>query len=91
MLLISYFLINDNHASDSWAYSGVMIRQTYALGLNDPPKVVGDADAFEMQQRRKTWHAVFMQDTFLTVILEFPPTAYQNDVKIQDLAEEVTP
>ncbi len=89
MLLISYFLMNDNHASDAWAFSGIMVRQAYALGLNrDPSKVVPDADAFEMQQRRKIWQAVFMQDTFLTVILELPPTTYQYDVRIEDLFEE---
>jgi hypothetical protein len=89
MLLISYFLMNDNHPSDAWAFSGIIVRQTYALGLNrDPSKVVPDAGAFEMQQRRKSWQPVFMQDTFFTVILELPPTAYQYGVRIEDLAEE---
>jgi len=81
--------MNDNHPSDAWAFSGIIVRQTYALGLNrDPSKVVPDAGAFEMQQRRKSWQPVFMQDTFFTVILELPPTAYQYGVRIEDLAEE---
>ncbi len=29
-----------------------------------------------------------MQDTFLAMLLQLPPTAYQFDVKIEDLAEE---
>lgn len=31
MVLITYFLMNDNHASDAWAFAGVLIRQAYAL------------------------------------------------------------
>ena len=92
MVLINYFLINDNHASDAWAFSGILIRQTYALGLNrDPSIIVPDAPASEMQQRRKIWQAVFVQDTFLTVILELPPTTYRYDVRVEDLADEEAP
>lgn len=39
MVLITYFLINDNHASDGWAFAGVLIRQAYAMGLHRDPNI----------------------------------------------------
>lgn len=39
MVLIAYFLMNDNHASDSWAFAGILIRQAYAMGLHRDPNV----------------------------------------------------
>lgn len=90
MVLINYFLMNDNHAADAWAFAGILIRQAYALGLNrDPSIIVPHAHPFEKQQRRKVWQAVLFQDTFLTVILKLPPTATHTDVRVEDLALEV--
>ncbi|CAD6581842.1 MAG: hypothetical protein ASARMPRED_000720 [Alectoria sarmentosa] len=90
MVLITYFLMNDNHAADAWAFAGILIRQAYALGLNrDPSIIVPHAHPFEKQQRRKVWQAVLFQDTFLTVILKLPPTANHTDVRVEDLALEV--
>ena len=90
MVLIVYFLMNDNHAADAWAFAGILIRQAYALGLNrDPSIAVPRFHPFEKQQRRKVWQAVLFQDTFLTVILKLPPTATHTDVKVEDLALEV--
>ncbi|KAM0795752.1 fungal-specific transcription factor domain-containing protein [Usnea florida] len=90
MVLIVYFLMNDNHAADAWAFAGILIRQAYALGLNrDPSIIVPHAHPFEKQQRRKAWQAVLFQDTFLTVILKLPPTATHTDVRVEDLALEV--
>lgn len=78
--------MNNNHASDGWAYAGIIIRQAYALGLNrDPSIILPNASAFEKQQRRKLWQAVLLQDTFLTVILRLPPTATHADVRVEDL------
>ena len=92
MVLIGYFLMNDNHAADTWAFAGILIRHAYALGLNrDPSLHVPNATPFEKQQRRKLWQAVLLQDTFLTVILKLPPTATHNDVRVEDLQEEVDP
>ncbi|KAL8711980.1 MAG: hypothetical protein Q9220_003676 [cf. Caloplaca sp. 1 TL-2023] len=88
MVLITYFLMNDNHASDAWAFAGILQRQAYALGLNRDPSIVKpDAHPSEMQQRRKVWQAVFMQDTFLSVIIKLPPTVTHTDVRIEDLVE----
>lgn len=39
MVLICYFLINDNHASDGWAFAGILMRQAYAMGLHRDPKI----------------------------------------------------
>jgi hypothetical protein len=73
MVLITYFLINDNHASDGWAFAGILIRQAYAMGLHRDPNIVcPNASIFEKQVRRKLWQAVLLQDTFLTVLLSLP-------------------
>ena len=88
MVLITYFLMNDNHSSDAYCFAGILIRQAYALGLNrDPSLVVPNAYPSEMQQRRKLWQAVFLQDTFFTIILKLPPTATHTDVRLEDLDE----
>lgn len=88
MVLITYFLMNDNHGSDAYAFAGILIRQAYALGLNrDPSIVIPNASPYEMQQRRKLWQAVCLQDTFFTIILKLPPTATHNDVRVEDLDE----
>lgn len=90
MVLIIYFLMNDNHAADAWAFAGILIRQAYALGLNrDPSITAANAHPLEKQQRRKLWQAVLFQDTFLTVILRLPPTATHTDVRVEDLEPEV--
>jgi hypothetical protein len=39
MVLITYFLINDSHASDGWAFAGILIRQAYAMGLHRDPNI----------------------------------------------------
>jgi hypothetical protein len=92
MVLITYFLINDNHASDGWAFAGILIRQAYAMGLHrDPNIVTPNASLFDKQQRRKLWQAVLLQDTFLTVLLSLPPSATHTDVSVDDLLDDGTP
>ncbi|KAK8080730.1 hypothetical protein PG997_008548, partial [Apiospora hydei] len=89
MVLICYFLINDNHASDGWAFAGILMRQAYAMGLHRDPKIVTpDATPFEKTQRRKLWQAVLLQDTFMTVLLSLPPSATHNDVNVEDLTDD---
>jgi hypothetical protein len=39
MVLMTYFLINDNHASDGWAFAGILMRQAYAMGLHRDPNI----------------------------------------------------
>ncbi|KAF4635881.1 hypothetical protein G7Y89_g2207 [Cudoniella acicularis] len=88
MVLVTYFLINDNHASDGWAFAGILIRQAYAMGLHrDPNIVVPNASIFDKQVRRKLWQAVLLQDTFLTVLLSLPPSATHTDVSVTDLID----
>jgi hypothetical protein len=92
MVLVTYFLINDNHASDGWAFAGILNRQAYAMGLHRDPNIVcPNATDFEKQQRRKVWQAVLLQDTFLTVLLSLPPNATHTDVNVSDLVDEPTP
>ncbi|KAI2618823.1 fungal-specific transcription factor domain-containing protein [Hypoxylon sp. NC1633] len=89
MVLVGYFLINDHHASDGWAFSGLLLRQAYAMGLHrDPNIVMPNASDFEKQQRRKLWQAVLVQDTFLTVLLSLPPNATHTDVKVDDFVDD---
>jgi hypothetical protein len=89
MVLITYFLINDNHASDGWAFAGILIRQAYAMGLHRDPNIVcPNASIFEKQVRRKLWQAVLLQDTFLTVLLSLPPSATHTDVNVEDLIDD---
>ncbi|KAK6189546.1 hypothetical protein LQW54_013162 [Pestalotiopsis sp. IQ-011] len=89
MVLLTYFLINDNHASDGWSFAGILMRQAYAMGLHrDPNIVVPDASKFEKQQRRKLWQAVLHQDTFLTILLSLPPSATHTDVNVDDLVDD---
>lgn len=39
MVLMTYFLINDNHASDGWSFAGICVRQAYAMGLHRDPNI----------------------------------------------------
>ena len=89
MLLMAYFLMNDNHASDAYAWAGIHLRQSYAMRLHrDPEIVVPEASTIEKQQRRKLWQAVFFHDTFLTVLLKLPPTATHSDVPVESLTDD---
>ncbi|RYP27765.1 hypothetical protein DL767_007540 [Monosporascus sp. MG133] len=91
MVLLVYFLINDNHASDGWAFAGILMRQALAMGLHrDPNIVTPGATLFEKQQRRKLWQAVLLQDTFLTVLLSLPPSATHTDVNVDDFSDEAS-
>ncbi|KAF2004758.1 hypothetical protein P154DRAFT_551946 [Amniculicola lignicola CBS 123094] len=90
MVLICYFLMNDNHASDAWAFGGVLMRQAYAMGLHrDPDIITPRCSLSDKQQRRKVWQAVLFQDTFLTVLLKLPPTATFSDVRVESLTDEL--
>lgn len=90
MVLICYFLMNDNHASDAWAFGGVLMRQAYAMGLNrDPDRIIPRGSPSEKLQRRKVWQSVLFQDTFLTVLLKLPPTANFSDVAVESLTDDL--
>ena len=90
MVLIGYFLMNDNHASDAWAFGGVLVRQAYAMGLHrDPDVIASRCSQSDKQQRRKLWQAIFFQDTFLTVLLKLPPTTTFSDVRPESLGDEL--
>ncbi|KAF2722913.1 hypothetical protein K431DRAFT_265455 [Polychaeton citri CBS 116435] len=89
MLLMTYFLMNDCHASDAYSWAGIHLRQAYAMRLHrDPEIVVPNASVVEKQQRRKLWQAMFLQDTFMTVLLKLPPTATHSDVPVEGLSDE---
>ena len=89
MVLIAYFLMNDNKAADAWAFGGILLRQAYAMGLNrDPEIITPHVSEAEKQTRRKLWQAVYFQDTFLTVLLKLPPTTTFADVTVDSLVDE---
>ncbi|CAC9894340.1 unnamed protein product, partial [Aureobasidium pullulans] len=88
-ILLCYFLMNDNHASDAYAWSGIIVRQAYALRLHrDPDIILPNISPVEKHTRRRFWQAILHQDTFLTVLLKLPPTATHSDVSIDSLANE---
>ncbi|KAF2713331.1 hypothetical protein K504DRAFT_487762 [Pleomassaria siparia CBS 279.74] len=90
MVLICYFLMNDNHASDAWSFGGILIRQAYAMGLHRDPDIFSSRCSLsDKQQRRKLWQAILFQDTFLTVLLKLPPTATFSDVRVESLTDEL--
>ncbi|EOA87760.1 uncharacterized protein SETTUDRAFT_109192 [Exserohilum turcica Et28A] len=90
MVLIGYFLMNDNHASDAWAFGGVLVRQAYAMGLHrDPDTIAPRCSRSDKQQRRKLWQAIFFQDTFLTVLLKLPPTTVFSDIQPESLSDDL--
>lgn len=89
MVLLAYFLMNDNHASDAYAWAGIVLRQAYAMRLHrDPDLVYPDSTEVDKQARRKLWQAVFFQDTFLTILLRLPPTATHSDCGPESLMDE---
>jgi hypothetical protein len=90
MVLMAYFLMNDNKATDAWAFCGILVKQAYAMGLHrDPEIIVPKSSAQEKNQRRKVWQAVFYQDTFFTVLVKLPPTTTFSDVSIDSLTEDI--
>jgi hypothetical protein len=90
MVLMCYFLMNDNHASDAWSFGGVLMRQAYAMGLNrDPDNIIPRSSIAEKIQRRKVWQSVLFQDTFLTVLLRLPPTSTFSDVAPESLTNDL--
>lgn len=90
MVLIAYFLMNDNKATDAWAFCGILVKLAYAMELHrDPDRVTPTAPRMEKTQRRKLWQAVFFQDTFFTVLLKLPPTTMFSDVAVDKLEQDV--
>jgi hypothetical protein len=88
MVLINYFLMNDNHACDAWAFGGLLARQAYAMGLHrDPDIMTPRCSQSDKHQRRKLWQAIYFQDTFLTVLLKLPPTTTFSDVRVESLTD----
>jgi hypothetical protein len=90
MVLIAYFLMNDNKATDAWAFCGILVKLAYAMELHrDPDCVAPRAPRLERTQRRKLWQAVLFQDTFLAVLLKLPPTTVFSDAAWDRLDEDV--
>lgn len=89
-VLVTYFLMNDNHAIDAWGFAGILTRHACVLGLNrDPSVIMPNASALEKQKRRKVWQAVLFQDTFFSVLLKLPPNTTHSDVRVEDLEFDV--
>jgi hypothetical protein len=89
MVLMQYFLMNDNKPTDAWAFGGLISRQAYAMGLNrNPSRIVPEASLKEKNQRCKTWQAVYFQDTFFAVLLKLPPTTSFTDCTVDNLRDE---
>ncbi|CRG90262.1 putative transcriptional regulatory protein PB1A11,04c [Talaromyces islandicus] len=81
MVFMTYFLLNSGRASDGWAFSGTLIRQAYATGLNREPTLISSRfTLFERLERRRLWHGVVCQDSFMSMSLRLPPAATHSDI-----------
>jgi Fungal specific transcription factor domain len=81
MVFMTYFLLNSGRASDGWAFSGTLIRQAYAGGINREPTLISPKfTKFERLERRRLWHGIVCQDSFMSMSLRLPPTAIHFDV-----------
>ncbi len=82
MIFMTYFLMNVNQATAAWAFSGIMIRQAYALGLNRDPSLLmhPPATRFQRAERRRLWQSIVTQETFLSIFLGLPPAATHADI-----------
>lgn len=75
MVLITYFLINDNHASDGWAFAGILIRQAYAMGLHRDPNI-------GTSPQRATLHTLPFSPTQTPVVPDASPFEKQQRRKV---------
>lgn len=81
MIFMTYFLMNSGRTSDGWAFSGTLIRQATAHGINREPTLFGSKfSAFQMLERRRLWHGIVCQDSFMSMSLGLPPAAMHGDV-----------
>lgn len=81
MVFMTYFLLNSGRASDGWAFSGILVRQAYACGMNREPTLISPQfSTFERLERRRLWHGIVCQDSFMSMSLRLPPAATHCDV-----------
>lgn len=81
MILICHFLINNNHVSDVWTFSGLTQRVAYGLGLHRKPEDWPMEDGFAAKsQRYRLWHAIMFHDTNLCIYTELPPATSYHDL-----------
>ncbi|PCG91678.1 Transcription factor [Penicillium occitanis (nom. inval.)] len=81
MVFMTYFLMNSGRASDGWAFSGTLVRQATAYGINREPTLFGTRfNAFQILERRRLWHGIVCQDSFMSMSLGLPPAAMHGDV-----------
>ncbi|PIA92398.1 hypothetical protein CB0940_09164 [Cercospora beticola] len=69
ILLIGYLLINTNRVSEAWTFSGILVRQAYALRLHRNSTSHRDSIL-----RRRLWQAVVVQDVSIAYHLDLPPS-----------------
>lgn len=80
MVLICHFLINNNHVSDAWNFSGLTQRLAYGLGLHRRPEEWSGQDFAPDQERIRLWLAVMFMDTNLCLYTELPPATSYHDL-----------
>ena len=82
MIYMTYFLVNASHASDAWSFSGIIIRQAYAIGINRDHSLMFDPNLTEIEkvERRRVWIGIVGQDAFLAALLRLPPGAIYSDI-----------
>ncbi|QGA20477.1 hypothetical protein EYB26_008181 [Talaromyces marneffei] len=83
MVFMTYFLMNSGRASDGWAFSGTLVRQATAYGINREPTLFGAKfNAFQILERRRLWHGIVCQDSFMSMSLGLPPVTMYGDVGV---------
>lgn len=81
MILIYFFLVNDNHISDAWTFSGITIRQAFVLQLNRNPEIV--APHVSLQEKRlriRLWGVISACDSISALHLKLPPSTTITDL-----------
>lgn len=78
-ILIGYLLINTNRISEAWTFSGVLVRQAYALRLHRSLDISTHVASMKQDQherlRQSIWQAVVVQDVSMAFHLELPASA----------------
>ena len=79
-ILINHFLVNNNHISDAWTFSGMIQRQAHGLGLHRKPDEQPEDGFAPSQQRARLWHATMFQDTNLCLYTGLQPATSYHDL-----------
>ena len=84
LILIRNYFVTNNRTADSWAFSGILQKQTYATCLHQTPEE--STSLSERQLRYRLWQAVMFQDISLSYYLELVPATAQHSIDVTSIA-----